>query len=88
MDTHQGLEHIKRLLRSYGRWVDYHIANGWKGYLLTFTFSRLSGSAPSQIKAMKKHLGWFYGRLAKASVLNASSPQGSSLLPRLILAPD
>jgi hypothetical protein len=37
---------------------------------------------------MKKHLTWFYGRLAKASVPKASSQKWSPLLPRIILAPD
>jgi hypothetical protein len=38
--------------------------------------------------AMKKHLAWFYGRLAKASVPKASSPKWTPFLPRLIAAPD
>ena len=37
---------------------------------------------------MKKHLGWFYGRLAKASVPKASSPEWSPFLPKAVLAPD
>lgn len=37
---------------------------------------------------MKKHLGWFYGRLAKASVPKASSPKWSPFLPQAALAPD
>jgi hypothetical protein len=37
---------------------------------------------------MKKHLAWFYGRLAKASVPKASSPKWSGFLPRVIVAPD
>jgi hypothetical protein len=37
---------------------------------------------------MKKHLGWFYGRLANASVPKASSPKWSEFLPKIVLAPD
>jgi hypothetical protein len=37
---------------------------------------------------MKKHLAWFYGRLAKASVPKASSPKWTPFLPKLIAAPD
>jgi len=37
---------------------------------------------------MKKHLGWFYGRLAKASVPKASSSEWSEVLPKAVLAPD
>ena len=37
---------------------------------------------------MKKHLGWFYGRLAKASVPKASSSEWSEFLPKVVLAPD
>jgi hypothetical protein len=37
---------------------------------------------------MKKHLGWFYGRLAKNSVPKPSHPIWSDLLPKVILAPD
>src|SRR5262249_46305140 len=32
--------------------------------------------------------GWFYGRLAKASVPKASSPTWSTFLPQIIFAPD
>jgi hypothetical protein len=41
-----------------------------------------------KIEEMKKHLGWFYGRLAKASVPKASSPQWSEFLSKAVLAPD
>ena len=37
---------------------------------------------------MKKHLGWFYGRLAKNSVPKASHPIWSEFLPKAVLAPD
>jgi hypothetical protein len=37
---------------------------------------------------MKKHLEWFYGRLAKASVPKPSIEKWSRFLPRVILAPD
>jgi hypothetical protein len=40
------------------------------------------------MSTMKKHLGWFYGRLAKASVPKASSPKWSPFLPKLLVAPD
>jgi len=40
------------------------------------------------MEIMKKHLGWFYGRLAKASVPKASSPKWSPFLPQAVLAPD
>jgi hypothetical protein len=36
----------------------------------------------------KKHIGWFYGRLAKASVPKADQPIWSKFLPKVILAPD
>jgi hypothetical protein len=40
------------------------------------------------MEEMKKHLGWFYGRLAKASVPKASHLKWSPFLPKIILAPD
>src|SRR5262249_44802402 len=64
------------------------IAQGWNGYFLSFMFSQISGSDASRLLEMKKHLGWFYGRLAKASVPKASSVKWSQFLPQLILAPD
>jgi hypothetical protein len=37
---------------------------------------------------MRKHLTWFYGRLAKNSVPKASDPKWSQFLPKAILAHD
>jgi hypothetical protein len=51
-------------------------------------FSQIHDSDDSRIEEMKTHLGWFYGRLAKASVPKASSPKWSPFLPQLVLAPD
>jgi hypothetical protein len=51
------------LLQAYGLWVADHMAHGYRGYLLTFMFSQIPGSDASRMLEMKKHLGWFYGRL-------------------------
>ena len=88
MNIHYNLNQVKRLIRSYGDWAHFHLANGWQGYLLSFTFSQIPGSVISRMSAMKKHLAWFYGRLAKASVPKASSPKWSVFLPKVIIAPD
>jgi hypothetical protein len=61
---------------------------GWHGYFLSFMFSHIPGSDASRLLEMKKHLGWFYGRLAKASVPKASSPEWTEFLPKVVLAPD
>jgi hypothetical protein len=79
---------VKTLLQSYGQWVHDHMACGWQGYFLSFMFSQIPGSDASRLLEMKKHLGWFYGRLAKASVPKASSSEWSQFLPKLILTPD
>jgi hypothetical protein len=79
---------VQKLLESYGQWVHDHMTYGWHGYFLSFMFSQIPGSDASRILEMKKHLGWFYGRLAKASVPKASSPEWSEFLPRVVLAPD
>src|SRR5580698_2410044 len=76
------------LLQAYGLWVADHMAHGYRGYLLTFMFSQIPGSDASRMLEMRKHLGWFYGRLAKASVPKASSSKWSSFLPKAVLAPD
>jgi hypothetical protein len=57
------------------------MAYGWQGYFLSFMFSQIPGSDASRVLEMKKHLGWFYGRLAKASVPKASSPTWNSSQP-------
>jgi hypothetical protein len=62
--------------------------HGWHGYFSSFMFSQIPGSDASRMLEMKKHLGWFYGRLAKASVPKASSPEWSEFLPKAVLAPD
>jgi hypothetical protein len=77
------------LLQTYESWIRDHLANGYhQGYLLTFAFSPIQGSDQTRILQMKKRLGWFYGRLAKASVPKPSHPNWSSFLPMMVLAPD
>ena len=46
----------------------------------------LSGSDALRMHEMRKHLGWFYGRLAKSP--KASSPKWTPFLPKFIAAPD
>jgi hypothetical protein len=81
-------QQITRIIHSYGEWIDDHINRGWQGYFLSLMFSQLPGSDASRMVGMKTHLGWFYGRLAKACVPKASSQQWASFLPKLIVAPD
>jgi hypothetical protein len=82
------LPRVQRLLQGYGNMVRDRMELGWHGYFLSFMFSHIPGSDASRMQEMKKHLGWFYGRLAKASVPRASSPDWSEFLPKVILAPD
>jgi hypothetical protein len=88
MDTICNNTEIKKLLQSYGQLVHDHMDCGWHGYFLSFMFSQIPGSDASRMEEMKKHLGWFYGRLAKASVPKASSSEWSQFLPKIIFAPD
>jgi hypothetical protein len=81
-------ENIQKLLGAYGQWVHDHMAYGWHGYFLSFMFSQILGSDQARMLEMRKHLTWFYGRLAKNSVPKASDPKWSSFLPKAILAPD
>jgi hypothetical protein len=80
--------HVQQLLEAYGQWVHDHMAYGWDGYLLSFMFDQIKVPEHRRMEEMKKHLGWFYGRLAEASVPKASSPRWSSFLPRAVLSPD
>src|ERR1700722_9417382 len=88
MDTLYNNHRIQQLLQAYGQWVHDHMAYGWHGYFLSFMFSQIHDSEGARMEEMKKHLGWFYGRLAKASVPKASSPKWSRFLPKVVLAPD
>jgi hypothetical protein len=88
MDTFYNNYQVQRLLQAYGNWVRGHMDRGWHGYFLSFMFSQIPGSDASRLLEMKKHLGWFYGRLAKASVPKASSSEWSEFLPKIVLAPD
>ena len=88
MDTLYNNHHIQQLLQAYGQWVHDHTAYGWRGYLFSFMFSQINDPDDKKLDEMKKHLGWFYGRLAKNSVPKASSPKWSGFLPKVILAPD
>jgi hypothetical protein len=77
-----------QLINSYGQWINKHISDGWDGYLFTFMFDHLVGSEQAKLIQMKTHLGWFYGRLAKRSVPQASRPQWAYCLPRAVMVPD
>jgi hypothetical protein len=88
MDTFYNNHQVQRLLQSHGQCVRDYMDPGWHGYFLSFMFSQIPGSDASRLQEMKKHLGWFYGRLAKASVPKASRPEWSEFLPKMVLAPD
>ena len=88
MDTLYNNHYVQQLLQAYGQWVHDHMAYGWHGYLLSFMFSQIHNSDEKRMEEMKTHLGWFYGRLAKASVPKASSQKWSPFLPKVVLAPD
>src|SRR6266576_3717438 len=88
MDSFYCNHHVQQLLQAYGQWVHDYTAYGWRGYLLSFMFCQIHDSDESRMETMKKHLGWFYGRLAKASVPKASHPIWSPFLPKVVLAPD
>jgi hypothetical protein len=88
MDTFNNSHHANMLLQSYGQWIHEHMAHRWNGYLFSFMFDQLQGSDHGRMEEMKKQLGWFYGRLAKASVPKASSPKWSPFLPKAALVPD
>jgi hypothetical protein len=51
-------------------------------------FCQIQAPDHRRTEEMKKHLGWFYGRLAKASVPKASHPKWSPFLPKAVLFPD
>jgi len=88
MNTFDNSHHANVLLHSYGQWINEHMAYGWNGYLFSFMFDQLQGSDHGRMQEMKKQLGWFYGRLAKASVPKASSQKWSQYLPKAVLVPD
>jgi hypothetical protein len=88
MDTLYNNYRIQQLLQAYGQWVHDQMGHGWQGYLLSFMFSQIQDLNTPRMEIMKNHLGWFYGRLAKASVPKASSPKWSPFLPQAVLAPD
>jgi hypothetical protein len=88
MDTFYNNYRIQRLLQGYGNMVREYMDRGWHGYFLSFKFSQIPGSDASRLLEMKRHLGWFYGRLAKASVPKASSSEWIEFLPKMVLAPD
>jgi hypothetical protein len=88
MDTFYNNHRVQRLLQAYEQLVRDHMDQGWHGYFLSFMFSQIPGSDASRLLEMKTHLGWFYGRLAKASVPKASSPEWSEFLPKIVPAPD
>jgi hypothetical protein len=79
---------LLQLIEGYGDFLHTQMADVLHGYLLTIMFSPIQGSDQIRKLEMTKYLGWFYGRLAKASVPKPSHPKWSHLLPKLILAPD
>lgn len=88
MDTYYSNHQVQQLLQAYGKLIHDRIDQGWLGYFLSFMFSQIPGSDASRMLEMRKHLGWFYGRLAKASVPKASNCEWTEFLPQMVLAPD
>jgi hypothetical protein len=88
MNPFNNNHHANMLLQSYAQWIHEHMAYGWRGYLFSFMFNQIKESDYDRMDKMKQQLGWFYGRLAKASVPKASSPKWTPYLPKAVLVLD
>jgi hypothetical protein len=88
MRRFHNIQASQSLIHAYGQWIHDYRAHNWNCYFFTFVFDNIPGSDTSRIGEMKEQLGWFYGRLAKASVPRPSQEKWSAFLPRAILVPD
>ena len=87
------MDHIPWQLRQalvdgWGMYVGEKIEQGWKGYLVTFTYNKLSGSERTILEQMRNEIERFYASLVKRVVRKPTSPNWQHKLPILIGCPD
>jgi hypothetical protein len=76
------------LIQAYGTWVQGYLDEDWDGYLFSFMFNQLPGSAKAMVQQMQQELFKWYGRLATRMVRKPKSPVWAPLLPKGIFVPD
>jgi len=76
------------IIQAYGDWIHVHLSQGWDGYLFTFMFQHLAGSADAKIRQMEQDITQVYQRLLTRTVRNPRSPLWQPFLPNGIFFPD
>ena len=76
------------LVEHWGIFVGERIEQGWKGYLVTFTFNKLAGGERAILEQMRNEIERFYASLVKRVVRKPTSPNWQHKLPILIGCPD
>jgi tRNA(Leu) C34 or U34 (ribose-2'-O)-methylase TrmL len=76
------------IVHAYGKWIQDHIDLGWDGYLITFMFRNISGSADAKVQQMHREIAKFYEKLATRVVRKPRSDKWVHLLPKGVFFPD
>jgi len=80
---------VSHLINGYGEWVQSLFDDGFRMYLVTFTFNQIQGSSEYKGREMLKQVEYqFYPALIKRVERQPMKPSRQSNLPRLIAVPD
>ena len=80
---------VTDLINGYGEWIQRLFDDGFRMYLVTFTFNQIQGSSEYKWREMLKQVEYqFYPTLIKHVERWPMKPSRQSNLPRLIAVPD
>jgi hypothetical protein len=76
------------IIDAYGSWATEYINRGWNGYLITFMFNPLRGSAQGIARQMEKEVERVYATMVTRVVRKPLSDTYQDSLPRWFVCPD
>jgi hypothetical protein len=77
-----------QLIEAYSQIIDSRIEDGWDGYLLTFMFNPIPGSAQTVARQMDREVEKTYAKLVTRIVRKPASPTNIGKLPVWICCRD
>jgi hypothetical protein len=76
------------IISAYAGFIDEKLDDGWRAYLLTFTFNQLPGKPVTAREIMRQELERMYATMVTRLVRKPRSPAAQELLPKWICFPD
>jgi hypothetical protein len=76
------------IISAYAAFIDDKLDDGWRAYLLTFTFNQLPGKPVTAREIMRQELERMYATMVTRVIRKPRSPAAQELLPKWICFPD